>query len=720
MRIKGILQHDERDCGAVCLAIILDHYGKDVPLHLIRQAAGSDTAGTSGLGIIKGAEKFGLSCKGFASKQKTIEELKDIPLPAIFHIVVDKRDHYVVVYKLSKKQIYISDPGIGLCKMPVQKFTEEWTGVFFLLAPTSSFTKGKQESHILIRFLSLLHPYKSTVAKLLVASLFLSLFGIVIAFYFRFLIDEVLYNEVKSTLNFISLCYLLVLVFQAVLTFCRSQILIYLGAKIDVALLSDFFCHLLRLPMKFFTSRKTGEILSRIYDIETIRNAVSSTSLSVVMDSVMIVMGGAALFVMGSRLLPLAIAPIIISSMIVWVFAEPFRNYIRERAMLEADKNAAIYESINGIATIKGLATEKEAFLRAEVRIVEAARKSLSLAKLGNWQNSLENFVSELGRLTLYWFGSVLIFNNLLTLGQLISFVTLSGFFLNPLSRLLTMQSYWQEVMISAERLVDILDSEEEEKNDNKIEAKSLLGDIEFHDVSFAYGTRGNTLNNISFAINAGEKVAFVGLSGSGKTTLLKLLMRFYPCTEGNITIDGMDISDYRLESYRSKIGYVPQESLLFSGSIRDNITWGFPLANPKLVQGAAMAAQAWEFISRLPDKMETLVGEQGATLSGGERQRIALARILLRAPQLIILDEATASLDSISEQAIMDTIFNYVKNRCVIMVAHRLSTIRNCDKIFIFEKGCLVESGNHRELLAKKGKYYSLWEAQNRPDAIK
>lgn len=252
------------------------------------------------------------------------------------------------------------------------------------------------------------------------------------------------------------------------------------------------------------------------------------------------------------------------------------------------------------------------------------------------------------------------------------------------------------------------------------MEAKSLIGDIEFHNVSFAYGTRGNTLKNVSFTIHAGEKVAFVGLSGSGKTTLLKLLMRFYPCSEGRITIDGTDISDYTLESYREKIGYVPQESLLFSGTIEENIAWGFPIADSKLVHGAAQVAQAWEFISRLPDRMQTVVGEQGATLSGGERQRIALARVLLRSPQMLILDEATASLDSISEQAIMDTIFKYIKKRCVIMVAHRLSTIKNCDRIFVFDRGQLVESGNHSELLAKGEKYYSLWRAQNQPNDCK
>ena len=711
-RIKQVLQHDESDCGPACVSIILQYYGKTIPLRKIRAVTGTDKIGTSGFGISKACETFGLDCEGFMAPQK--EKISEIIFPAIFHIKTEI-EHYVVVYKIKKNKVYISDPAIGLIKEDLKSFLEKWSGVFFLVSPTSSFEKTNDEQGLLFRFFSLLKPHKKLVISILLASLFLSMFGIFMSFYFRFLIDEVLYSQVKATLNLCSVCYLIIIVFQSVLNFARSQILLYLGEKVDVILLSDFFCHLLHLPMSFFSNRKTGEVLSRVNDAETIRYAIASTTLSVVIDSFMIIVGGFFLFNMGSKLLPISIIPVLISSVIILFFAKPIKFLIRQRSIIEADKNASMYESINGIATIKGLATEQIAMDRVEEKICESAHMSIKLRTKGNLQNSILSFVSGCGKLALYWIGSFYIFNGELTLGQLISFITLSGFFLEPLSRVLTMQLQLQEVMIAAQRLSDVIDLEEEsDSNLNKDEVESLSGDIEFNNVGFAYGTRGMAIKNISLKIKSGEKVAFVGMSGSGKTTLLKLLMRFYECTEGNILINGKDINEYYIQSYREKIGYVPQESLLFTGTIKENISWGCEIPDMKKIVQCAIDAKAIDFIQNFPDKFDTYVGEHGSTLSGGERQRIALARVLMRDPHFLILDEATASLDSISEHAIMSTIFNRIKNKTVIMVAHRLSTIKNCDKIFVFNKGSLVEEGSHEFLLEQKGFYFDLWSTQN------
>ncbi len=711
-RIKQVLQHDESDCGPACVSIILQYYGKTIPLRKIRAVAGTDKIGTSGFGISKACETFGLDCEGFMAPQK--EKISEIIFPAIFHIKTEI-EHYVVVYKIKKNKVYISDPAIGLIKEDLKSFLEKWSGVFFLVSPTSSFEKTNDEQGLLFRFFSLLKPHKKLVISILLASLFLSMFGIFMSFYFRFLIDEVLYSQVKATLNLCSVCYLIIIVFQSVLNFARSQILLYIGEKVDVILLSDFFCHLLHLPMSFFSNRKTGEVLSRVNDAETIRYAIASTTLSVVIDSFMIIVGGFFLFNMGSKLLPISIIPVLISSVIILFFAKPIKILIRQRSIIEADKNASMYESINGIATIKGLATEQIAMDRVEEKICESAHMSIKLRTKGNLQNSILSFVSGCGKLALYWIGSFYIFNGELTLGQLISFITLSGFFLEPLSRVLTMQLQLQEVMIAAQRLSDVIDLEEEsDSNLNKDEVDDLSGDIEFNNVCFAYGTRGMAIKNISLKIKSGEKVAFVGMSGSGKTTLLKLLMRFYECTEGNILINGKDINEYYIQSYREKIGYVPQESLLFTGTIKENISWGCEIPDIKKIVQCAIDAKAIDFIQNFPDKFDTYVGEHGSTLSGGERQRIALARVLMRDPHFLILDEATASLDSISEHAIMSTIFNRIKNKTVIMVAHRLSTIKNCDKIFVFNKGSLVEEGSHESLLEQKGFYFDLWSTQN------
>jgi ATP-binding cassette subfamily B protein len=712
MRLKCILQHDETDCGAACLSMVLDYYGKSVPIRKIREEACTDTKGTSGFGMVKAAQKYGLSCKAFIADEK--EKIKKLPCATVLHIKHKGMEHYVVLKKVNRNKVYLCDPGVGNTVVSFEDFFQQWTGVFFILTPDTSFEKSSHEN-VLFRFLTLLKQYKKNVAQILTASLFLSAFGIFVSFYFRFLIDEVLYIQIKSTLNLCSLCYLIVIVFQAIIGFCRNEIILFMGTKIDVMLSSDFFYHLLRLPMKFFTSRKTGEVLSRLNDVNVIKNAISSATLSVVIDSIMIVTGAAFLIKMGGRLLLVAIVPIIISSIIVYLFKDHFKRQIRNQAIITAEKNAFMYESLNGIATVKGLSTEQKAFDKCENLIVETGERTLDLGKLGNRQRAILEIISSLGTLAIYWYGSFLIFDGTITLGQLISFTMLSGFFLSPLSRLLTMQSYWQEVFVSSERLLDIIDLEEEAKDeDSKMDAESLAGDIEFCDVSFAYGNRGKTIKNMSFLIPGGKKVAFVGQSGSGKTTLLKLLMRFYDLNEGKILINGVDINDYKTKEYRKCIGYVPQESLLFSGTILQNITWAAVNYTKEDIIACTKKAQAFEFIQNLPEKFATIVGEQGATLSGGERQRIALARILLCNPELIILDEATASLDSISETKIMDAVFSSGEGKTTIIVAHRLSTIKDCDLIYVFDKGELVEQGNHKELLEKNGKYSSLWRAQN------
>ncbi|MCQ2591871.1 MAG: peptidase domain-containing ABC transporter [Treponema sp.] len=711
MQLKLRLQHDETDCAAACLGMILEYYGREVNIRKLRTVAGTDMQGTSGYGIKLCAEKFGLSCKGFAIPEKN--RLNEIPMPAIFHTRKDSQEHYVVVESVKKGFVRIFDPAEGIVKMPLSDFISIWTGIVFLCCPSERFIKEKEDKSPIVKFFSLLKPHKLLLSKIIVASMILTIFGILISFYFRFLIDEVLYSEVKATLNICSIGYLCILIFQGFLSYARNQIILYLGTKIDVCLVCDFFCHLLKLPLDFFTSRKTGEVLSRIRDTETIRYTISSTTVSVLIDTIMIIFGSLFLFKMGSNLLYISMIPIVISAGIVWGIARPLKQLIKNRSIAEAEKNASMYETINGIATIKALSTEKNAFRRNEARIVEAINRCVRLETFGNINNAVQTFISSVGTLLVYWIGSYKIFNGEMSLGQLISFVTLSGFFLGPLSRLLTMQPNLQEAFVAAERLSDIMDiAEEDEKESGNDEVSKMEKEIVFDKVCFSYGTRGRAIDEINLKIEKGKKIAFVGKSGSGKSTILKLLMKFYETEDGSILLDGKNIRDLKTSDYRELIGYVPQESLLFSGTIGENIAWGMDCVTNEMIEAAAKAAQAYDFIMALPDKFRTVVGEHGATLSGGERQRIALARILMRNPEIIVLDEATASLDSISEKAIMETV-NSFHDRTIIMVAHRLSTICGCDKIYVLDNGKIVEEGNHEELLKMNGKYKELWSAQ-------
>ena len=710
-RCPVILQHDEFDCAPACLASVCKYYGKRIPLTVIRRLAGTDRDGTSGFGIIRGAEELGFSCKGGASTAKTLSA--DMMYPFIAHVKRDNLDHYVIVYKYKNNKVYIGDPACGLRIVKTDAFRAEWTGVFFIILPMEKFEKNKDTDTKLTRFIKILARYKKILVEVLVASILLSLLGIATAFYFRFLIDEVLYTGVKITLTLFSIGYALVIVFQALLIFCRNQLMLYMGNKIDAALMFEYFRHILRLPMDFFTSRKTGEILSRINDTATIRYAISSTSLSVVLDSLMLLIGGVFLFIFGGSLLIAAVIPVILSAILAWLFFNPYKNMLKIKAAVDAEKQSVMVENINGIATLKALSSEKLAFERTEIKIVDSMKKGITLGTMGNIENTLHTFLSQGGTLAVYWIGSLHILAGTMSLGRLISFVLLSGYFLGPLGRLLTLQPSLQEAFVAAVRLAEILDIPEEDIDSGDIKKDSLNGDIEVKNVTFAYGTRGNTLENISLSVKAGQKVAFVGTSGSGKTTLVKLLMKFYNFTAGEIMVDGINIKDFDTLSYRKMIGYVPQDILLFSGTIKDNIRFGLLHLPDEAVYQAAKAAMTDEFISKLPDRYNTVVGERGATLSGGERQRIALARILLRKPRILILDEATASLDSVTERAIMKTVDRLTDGITTIIIAHRLSTIVDCDKIFVFEAGKLVESGTHKTLLKKTGAYKALWNAQ-------
>jgi len=710
-RCALVLQHDEFDCAPACLASICKYYGKRIPLTTIRRFAGTDKDGTSGFGIIRGAEELGFLCKGGVSPDKSFSP--NMVYPLIAHIKQNNFDHYVVVYSCKNGRLHIGDPAYGVTKMKADDFKTLWTGIFFIVLPQEKFETNKDTDTKLTRFIKLLAPHKKLLAEVFTASVLLSFLGIASAFYFRFLIDEVLYTGVRMTLTLFSLAYALIIVFQSLLLFSRSQLMMYMGSKIDAVLMTEYFRHILKLPMDFFTARKTGEILSRINDTATIRYAISSASLSVVLDSLMLVIGGTFLFVFGGKLLVAAVIPVCLSALLAWLFFGPYKNMLKTKAVIDADKQSVMVENINGIATLKTLSCEKTAFERTEMRIVDSIKKGISLGTMGNIENGLHGFLHQCGTLAVYWIGSLSILSGTMSLGRLISFVLLSGYFLGPLARLLTLQPSLQEAFVAAVRLAEILDIPEENINSGGIKKDDVRGSIRINNLSFAYGTRGNTLENINLSIEPGQKVAFVGASGSGKTTLAKLLMKFYACNSGEITVDGINIQDYDTISYRKLIGYVPQDVLLFSGTIKDNIRLGLEYLPDEAVYEAARAAMADEFISKLPDRYDTFVGERGATLSGGERQRIALARVLLRRPRILILDEATASLDSVTERAIMQTVDKLACGITTVIIAHRLSTIVNCDRVFVFDSGRLVESGPHGKLLRSGGAYKKLWRAQ-------
>lgn len=527
------------------------------------------------------------------------------------------------------------------------------------------------------------------------------------------MIDEVLFSNARLTLTVISIGMLCIIVFQAILGVLRNILLNHFAFKADLSLVFSYFTHILRLPLSFFDSRKTGEILSRIEDAQKIRQVLSQTVITVVMDTLMIVVIGPVLFATSSTLFYILLITVPLSSVILYVFSRMYKKQYRKLMAEGADVQSYLVESVSGMPTVKALNAQSNVFWEYEKRQMKATWTGWRASRLSIFQSMSSELIEGLSNTVIFWVGSLLIMKSQFSLGTLISFTALAGYFTGPLHRLVNLQSSLQEAFVAADRLGEILGLEVEIKEDQRaLKPEKFSGRIEARNIEFRYGTRKPVYTGLDFTINAGDWIAFVGPSGCGKTTLVKLLLKFYQAEKGDLHLDGHNLQDIDTLYLRSKIGYVPQEIFLFSGSIADNIALHKPDSPLEEIVEAAKKSGAHEFIVNLPERYNTILGERGATLSGGERQRLALARALLGSPEILIFDEATSNLDSISERMIHQTIQALRSERITtIFIAHRLTTVVACDCIYVIDGGKIVQGGKHAELISTEGLYKSLWE---------
>ncbi|MCL6613197.1 MAG: peptidase domain-containing ABC transporter [Firmicutes bacterium] len=709
-----VKQHDITDCAAACLATIAKQYGLKISISKIRQIAGTDKQGTNVLGIIKAAEKFGFTAKGVRGNQETF--FSKFPLPAIAHVIIDQKLlHYVVVHRITKKEILIADPSRGITKYIPEEFFKIWTGVLILLVPITQFKRGDDAKGIFARFLMLLKPQKKLLLNIFFASLIYTILGILGSFYFKFLLDDILQYNLVKTLHVISIGVILLNLFKMLLSTFRSHLLLYLSQKLDISLSLGYYQHVLKLPMDFFSTRKVGEIISRFIDASHVRDAISGATLTIMIDTLMVIAGGIVLYTQNSSLFWLTVLLAVLYAVIVFTFNKPFRNVNRQQMENNAQLTTYLVESLNGIETVKAYNAESQVYLETEQRFIKFLKSIFHGGWLYNLQSSFTGLIAGVGGIIILWFGAYNVIKGRMTVGQLLAFNALLVYFLDPIKNLLGLQPIIQTAIVAADRLSEILDLELEKgsEEEKKITPDSLKGKIEFRDLDFRYGTRQLVLKNINLTIEQGEKVALVGESGSGKTTLVKLLMNFYPWEKGEILIDGNNIKDINLDYLREKIAFISQESFFFSGTIRDNLTLGNPHVSLEEIIEAAKLAKAHDFINELPLRYNTVLDENGANLSGGQKQRLAIARAILKKPDIIIMDEATSNLDSITEKAIEKTIHELSDGITTIIIAHRLSTVMRCDKIYVLDKGEIVESGTHHQLINLKGRYYEFWKEQ-------
>ena len=709
MRYTFIKQHDATDCAAACMGMVCLHYKKETTITKLRDMMGTDLKGTNLIGLSKCAEELGFNCQAVKVDKEGF--VSRYTLPAIANIVTKEGlSHFVVIFRITKKYVIIGDPAKDLERLTIDEFYKKFTGAMLLLKPNSEFEREKiKGTKLFDRYIKLLLPQKKLFIYALVASLLVTLLGILSSLFNNIIYDEILPYQQKDVLKMMLAVFLGISLTSTFVSFVRQWILMHLSIKIDIPLMLGYFEHIYKLPMKFFASRKTGDITTRFSDAFTIKDIFTSIALSLIMDISMALITGVILFQMNPKLFAVIIMMTLISIVLVFVFKQPYKKINEEQMQQSSILNSEIIEGLRAVETIKGNANEDIELESIEREYIKSLRISYKEGMLSNVQSTISSVISGVGNLVLLYVGIMQVINNNMTLGSFMAFNTLAGYFMDPIGNLVSLQLSIQEANISMKRLSEIME-----------EISSIDGDIKLEHVTFRYGNRKPALDDVSFIIEKGQKVALVGASGSGKSTIAKLLLKYYEPEAGDITIDGMDILEYKNDDIRHAISYVPQNIELFSKSIYDNIRVTRQSATLDEVKEAAKAADAHEFIKRLPMQYYTYLEEAGNGLSGGEKQRIALARAFLKENQFYIMDESTSNLDFATENIIFDMIYNKFRKKTMLIIAHRLATVKNCDKIIVMDKGKIVEQGTHQQLLERKGLYYRLWEMQQGNFVIK
>ena len=705
-------QIDARDCGVAALASISKFYGSDYSLAHLRELAKTNKEGTTALGIVKAAKEMSFETRAIQADM-SLFEMEDIPYPFIVHVNKEgKLQHYYVVYKNIKDHLIIGDPDptVKVTKMTKDRFASEWTGVAIFLAPAPSYKPHKDKKNGLMSFLPLIFRQRSLIFYIVLASLLVTLINIGGSYYLQGILDEYIPNQMKSTLGIISIGLIITYILQQIMSFSRDYLLTVLSQRLSIDVILSYIRHIFELPMSFFATRRTGEVISRFTDANSIIDALASTILSLFLDVSILIIVGSVLLVQNTNLFLLSLISVPIYIIIIFAFMKPFEKMNNDVMQSNSMVSSAIIEDINGIETIKSLTSEETRYQKIDSEFVDYLDKSFKLSKYSILQSSLKQGAQLILNIVILWFGAQIVMTGKISIGQLITFNTLLSYFTNPLENIINLQTKLQSAKVANNRLNEVYLVESEFKNTQTLTGSQFLaGDICFEDISYKYGFGRDTLNNINLTIKQGDKVSIVGISGSGKTTLAKMIVNFFEPYKGRITINNNDLKMIDKKVLRQHINYLPQQAYIFSGSILENLTLG---ANQMISQEdiikACEIAEIRQDIEQMPMGYQTELSD-GAGLSGGQKQRIALARALLTKAHVLILDEATSGLDVLTEKKVIENLMA-MTDKTIIFVAHRLSISERTNQVIVLNQGKVIETGSHQELMTKQGFYHYLF----------
>ena len=753
MKYPHIRQHDEKDCGAACLSMICEYYGLKLPIARFRELIKVDNLGSNIYGILKGAEKIGLNgdpLEGNPDELMKGVSDKEVTFPFIARIINEEMyEHFVVVYGIKKNKVYIGDPAkTGIIKLPIEYFFQQWQQQIIVLNPNSNFKKENKRKGALKKFSKLITNQKKLLTMVFLVSLIISAISLSASFIFEYIIDdavtvgdvngELIEDEhnhehedehehdetngssflekaeekisvVFENLDTVCISVIMLYIIQALLQVLRGYMLAVMIKNVELPLSLGYYNHLIDLPTRFFGTRKTGELISRFSDTSNIRDALSTATLTIMLDTLMAIAAGIFLFTISYKLFIITVIILAFYTAVMLSFRKPIKIINQDIMEQNAQITAYLKESIDGIETVKAYKYENSAKEKTSTLFIKFVNKVVHGTIVFNLQEVLVGVAESIGTVFLLWSGAYLCIKDIISIGSLITFYYLLSYFLNPVKNLINLQPELQTAMVAAERLNDILDVELE--NNSKENITKLNGDIICKDIDFRYGYRNLVLNNISLTFKNGSKTAIVGESGCGKTTLAKLLMQFYNPEKGSITVGGKNLADFSPESVRNRISYISQDIFLFSDTIFNNLRIGNRDITDEEIVEMCKKCGANEFIENLPMGYQTVLEENGNNLSGGQKQRLAIVRALLKKPDILIMDEATSNLDTVTEQSIKNLIDSLSKQITCIIIAHRLTTIKSCDYIYVMDKGTVAEEGTHIELLKKNGIYKALTE---------
>lgn len=716
-------QLDSRDCGPTCLRMVAKHYGKNYSLQGLREKSCITREGVSLLGLSEAAEIIGFRSIGVRISWEQLAS--EAPLPCIIHW---KQNHFVVVYKISRKNIvYIADPAHGLIKYTKEEFLHAWLsdkkdgeekGIALLLEPGPDFYNIEDEKQDKTKFRFLfqyLRPHKKFMLQVVLAMLIGSLLQLIAPFLTQSVVDKGIGNQNMGFVTLVLVAQLVLMVSRTSVEFIRNWLLLHISTRIDISLISDFLIKLMKLPIGFFDTKMIGDIMQRIGDHSRIQSFLTGSSINILFSMVNLIIFGAVLAFYSLKILSIFIIGSIIYFIWVWLFMKKRRELDFKRFAQMADNQSNLFQLITGMQEIKLNNCERQKRWKWERIQARLFRVNIQGLALSQWQQAGAMFFNESKNIFITFLAASAVIKGDITLGMMMSVQYIIGQLNAPVEQMIGFMQAAQDAKISMERLGEIHNKEDEEPT-NAVKVNQLPANrsIEINNLSFQYeGPHSEmVLKNINLTIPEGKTTAIVGTSGSGKSTLVKLLLGFYTPVKGEIRVSGTLLGNFNSSFWRSQCGAVMQDGFIFSDSITENVAPGDENVDTVKLRNAVQVANISDFIDSLPLGFNTKIGQEGSGISQGQRQRLLIARSVYKNPEYIFFDEATNSLDANNEKVIMQNLEEFFKNgkpKTVVVVAHRLSTVKNADQIVVLEKGEIIEQGTHEELTILKGAYFEL-----------